>query len=92
MALTAYNFVIKYRMEKMNPINILLTQFLGTGGLLKKYYTTTALKGFGNARPPTQSKSFIRCIGKQVFYRGVTFTATSWRLNGGILRQYSIII
>ena len=50
MSLTAYNFIIKYRAGKINPIDIPSRQPLGTGDLLKKkYHTTTALKDFGNA-------------------------------------------
>jgi hypothetical protein len=36
MALAAYDFIIKYRAGKTNPIDVLLKQPLGTGGLLKK--------------------------------------------------------
>ena len=36
MALTAYNFIIKYKAGKTNPTNILLKWPLGTGGPPKK--------------------------------------------------------
>ena len=36
MVLATYNFIIKYRVGKMNPIDTLLRRPLGTGGLLKK--------------------------------------------------------
>ena len=32
MALTAYNFIIKHRAGKMNPVDVPLKQPLGTGG------------------------------------------------------------
>ena len=32
MALTAYNFIIKYRTGKTNPTDVLLKRPLGTGG------------------------------------------------------------
>ena len=36
MALTTYNFIIKHKAGKMNPIDTLLRQPLGAGGLLKE--------------------------------------------------------
>jgi hypothetical protein len=36
MALAVYNFIIKYRVGKMNPVDTLLRQPLGAGGLLKE--------------------------------------------------------
>jgi hypothetical protein len=36
IALTAYDFIIKYRAGKMNPVDALLRQPLSAGGLLKK--------------------------------------------------------
>jgi hypothetical protein len=36
MALAAYNFIIKHRAGKTNPIDALLRQPLGAGGLLEK--------------------------------------------------------
>ena len=53
IALAAYDFIIKYRAGKTNPINILLRQPLGAGGLLeRKYYIIINLKDFRNAGLP----------------------------------------
>ena len=54
IALAAYNFIIKYRAGKINPINTPLRRLLGAGGLLKKrYHATINLKDFGNIGPLT---------------------------------------
>ena len=36
MALAAYNFIIKYRVGKINPVDTLLKWPLGAGGLLEE--------------------------------------------------------
>ena len=62
IALATYNFIIKYRAGKINPINALLRRPLGAGGSPeRRYYTTTAPKDFKNVRPLTQNKYPIRC-------------------------------
>ena len=54
IALAAYNFIIKHRAEKTNPVDMLLRQPLGIGGLPeKRHYATINLKDFGNAKPLT---------------------------------------
>ena len=54
IALAAYNFIIKHRAGKTNPIDTLLRRPLGTGGPLKRrHHATINLKDFGNAGPPT---------------------------------------
>ena len=51
IALAAYNFIIKYKAGKTNPVNIPLRQPLSIGGpLKKKYHTTINLKDFRNIR------------------------------------------
>jgi hypothetical protein len=52
--LAAYNFIIKHRAGKINPIDMLLRQPLGTRGpLRRRYYTAIDLKDFKNAKPLT---------------------------------------
>ena len=54
IALAAYNFIIKYKAGKINPIDMLLRRPLGTGGPLgRRYYATINLKDFGNIGPLT---------------------------------------
>ena len=51
MALVAYNFIIKHRAGKTNPINMPLRRLLGAKSPLeKKYYTIINLKDFGNIK------------------------------------------
>ena len=52
MALAAYDFIIKYRAGKTNPVDMLLRRPLGARGPPgKRYYATINLKDFGNVGP-----------------------------------------
>ena len=67
MALAAYDFIIKYRAGKINPVNTLLRQPLGVKGpLKKKHHAAINLKDFGNAGLLTQNKYPIRYTVQEV--------------------------
>ena len=54
MALAAYDFIIKYRVGKMNPIDVPSRRPLGVGGPPgRRHHATINPKDFGNAGPPT---------------------------------------
>ena len=52
IALAAYNFIIKHRAGKINPVNTLLRQPLGVRSPLKRrHHATINLKDFRNVGP-----------------------------------------
>ena len=62
IALAAYDFIIKHRAGKMNPVDVLSRRPLGAGGPLgRRYYATIDPKDFGNAGPLTRGERPIRC-------------------------------
>ena len=62
IALAAYNFIIKYRVEKINPTDVLLRRPLGVKSPPgRRHHATINLKDFRNAGPLTQGKYPIKC-------------------------------